>query len=93
MLTENIFYCLTTQYITHDALQVLFSGVSILTLLMDPHMRVSAIRFYLLSLVISGTCCTHFKDHKQNTKLKFIIKKVIELFALRSDIIVKNKFY
>ncbi|XP_020776790.2 pyrokinin-1 receptor-like [Boleophthalmus pectinirostris] len=32
---------------------VLFNGVSILTLLMDAHMRVSAIRFYLLSLVIS----------------------------------------
>lgn len=32
---------------------VLFNGVSMLTLLMDAHMRVSAIRFYLLSLVIS----------------------------------------
>uniref|UniRef100_A0A3Q3BEJ9 Pyrokinin-1 receptor-like n=1 Tax=Kryptolebias marmoratus TaxID=37003 RepID=A0A3Q3BEJ9_KRYMA len=32
---------------------VLFNGVSILTLLMDAHMRVSAIRFYLLSLVMS----------------------------------------
>uniref|UniRef100_A0A3B4Z790 Neuropeptides capa receptor-like n=1 Tax=Stegastes partitus TaxID=144197 RepID=A0A3B4Z790_9TELE len=32
---------------------VVFNGVSILTLLMDAHMRVSAIRFYLLSLVIS----------------------------------------
>uniref|UniRef100_A0A3P9LPI4 Pyrokinin-1 receptor-like n=1 Tax=Oryzias latipes TaxID=8090 RepID=A0A3P9LPI4_ORYLA len=32
---------------------VLFNGVSILTLLMDPHMRVSTIRLYLLSLVIS----------------------------------------
>ncbi|KAM7385620.1 hypothetical protein PAMP_001695 [Pampus punctatissimus] len=32
---------------------VLFNGVSILTLLMDAHMRVSAIRFYLLSLVVS----------------------------------------
>ncbi|KAJ4949350.1 hypothetical protein JOQ06_020865 [Pogonophryne albipinna] len=30
-----------------------FNGVSILTLLMDPHMRVRAIRFYLISLVIS----------------------------------------
>ncbi|KAM6915948.1 neuromedin U receptor homolog nmur-2-like [Xenentodon cancila] len=32
---------------------VLFNGVSILTLLVDAHMRVSAIRFYLLSLVVS----------------------------------------
>ncbi|KAM6997196.1 pyrokinin-1 receptor-like [Tautogolabrus adspersus] len=32
---------------------VVFNGVSILTLLLDAHMRVSAIRFYLLSLVIS----------------------------------------
>ncbi|XP_070697542.1 pyrokinin-1 receptor-like [Pempheris klunzingeri] len=32
---------------------VLFNGVSILTLFLDAHMRVSAIRFYLLSLVIS----------------------------------------
>ncbi|KAM3606629.1 uncharacterized protein V6R79_019951 [Siganus canaliculatus] len=32
---------------------VLFNGVSILTLLMDVRMRVSAVRFYLLSLVIS----------------------------------------
>ncbi|XP_029134986.2 pyrokinin-1 receptor-like [Labrus bergylta] len=32
---------------------VIFNGVSILTLLLDAHMRVSAIRFYLLSLVIS----------------------------------------
>uniref|UniRef100_A0A3Q2NT32 G-protein coupled receptors family 1 profile domain-containing protein n=1 Tax=Fundulus heteroclitus TaxID=8078 RepID=A0A3Q2NT32_FUNHE len=32
---------------------VVFNGVSILTLLMDTHMRVSAIRVYLLSLVIS----------------------------------------
>ncbi|CAL9687901.1 unnamed protein product [Knipowitschia caucasica] len=32
---------------------VLFNSVSILTLLLDTHMRVSAIRFYLLSLVIS----------------------------------------
>ncbi|XP_029926961.1 pyrokinin-1 receptor-like [Myripristis murdjan] len=32
---------------------VLFNGVSILTLIMDAHMRVSAIRFYLLSLVMS----------------------------------------
>ncbi|XP_034538037.1 pyrokinin-1 receptor-like [Notolabrus celidotus] len=32
---------------------VLFNGVSILTLLLDAHMRVSAIRFYLLSLVVS----------------------------------------
>ncbi|KAM4591936.1 neuromedin U receptor homolog nmur-2-like [Odontesthes bonariensis] len=34
-------------------LGVLLNGVSILTLLVDAHMRVSAIRFYLLSLVIS----------------------------------------
>ncbi|CAG6017233.1 unnamed protein product, partial [Menidia menidia] len=34
-------------------LGVLFNGVSILTLLFDAHMRVSAIRLYLLSLVIS----------------------------------------
>ncbi|TWW78869.1 Rho GTPase-activating protein 19 [Takifugu flavidus] len=32
---------------------VIFNGVSILTLLIDAHMRISAIRFYLLSLVIS----------------------------------------
>ncbi|XP_029306086.1 pyrokinin-1 receptor-like [Cottoperca gobio] len=32
---------------------VVFNGVSILTLLMDAHMRVSAIRYYLISLVIS----------------------------------------
>ncbi|XP_074531515.1 pyrokinin-1 receptor-like [Halichoeres trimaculatus] len=32
---------------------VVFNGVSILTLLLDAHMRVSAVRFYLLSLVIS----------------------------------------
>uniref|UniRef100_A0A672I7Y5 G-protein coupled receptors family 1 profile domain-containing protein n=1 Tax=Salarias fasciatus TaxID=181472 RepID=A0A672I7Y5_SALFA len=32
---------------------VLFNGISMLTLLMDAHMRVSAIRFYLLSLVAS----------------------------------------
>ncbi|KAJ4921370.1 hypothetical protein JOQ06_022814 [Pogonophryne albipinna] len=31
-----------------------FNGVSILTLLMDPDMRVSPIRFYLISLVISA---------------------------------------
>lgn len=36
-------------------LQVIFNGVSIMTLLIDAHMRISAIRFYLLSLVISGT--------------------------------------
>lgn len=35
-------------------LQVIFNGVSIMTLLIDAHMRISAIRFYLLSLVISG---------------------------------------
>ncbi|KAM3862959.1 pyrokinin-1 receptor-like [Diretmus argenteus] len=32
---------------------VLLNGVSILTLIMDAHMRVSAIRFYLLSLAMS----------------------------------------
>ncbi|XP_059179763.1 pyrokinin-1 receptor-like [Centropristis striata] len=32
---------------------VLFNGVTILTLLMDAHMKVSAIRFYLISLVMS----------------------------------------
>uniref|UniRef100_A0A673ATZ1 G-protein coupled receptors family 1 profile domain-containing protein n=1 Tax=Sphaeramia orbicularis TaxID=375764 RepID=A0A673ATZ1_9TELE len=32
---------------------VMFNGVSMLTLLLDAHMRVSAIRFYLLSLVTS----------------------------------------
>lgn len=37
-------------------LQVIFNGVCILTLLIDAHMRISAIRFYLLSLIISGTC-------------------------------------
>lgn len=41
--------------VTHNTLQVLFNGVSMLTLLLDAHMRVSAIRFYLLSLVVSGT--------------------------------------
>uniref|UniRef100_A0A8C2XSF4 G-protein coupled receptors family 1 profile domain-containing protein n=1 Tax=Cyclopterus lumpus TaxID=8103 RepID=A0A8C2XSF4_CYCLU len=35
------------------ALQILLNGVSMLTLLMDAHMRGSAIRFYLISLVIS----------------------------------------
>lgn len=51
-------------------LQVIFNGVSILTLLIDAHMRISAIRFYLLSLVISGTyhfvcakyeCCQDYR--------------------------------
>lgn len=37
-------------------LQVVLNGLSIMTLLTDAHMRISAIRFYLLSLVISGTC-------------------------------------
>lgn len=54
-------------------LQVIFNGVSILTLLIDAHMRISAIRFYLLSLVISGTCqfVGSFKTFTNTVKLIF----------------------
>ena len=37
-----------------SSLQVFFNGVSLLTLVVDAHMRTSAIRLYLISLVLSG---------------------------------------
>uniref|UniRef100_A0A8C5EDN3 Pyrokinin-1 receptor-like n=1 Tax=Gouania willdenowi TaxID=441366 RepID=A0A8C5EDN3_GOUWI len=51
--------CLTVCFLTqvfslnNVYFKVLFNGVSMLTLLMDAHMKVSGIRFYLLSLVVS----------------------------------------